>query len=511
MARSAIGWYVHYNAQNYIDYGVLPKKNGKKMSTSLTSYWSSIRDEIKIKVTTRNFSSTEIQYIENKLNAYRKMIILDTSQEMKKVRTKIIDLILKKFGSNIEGPNSFKFDMGDIQQLSPSSVDKNIQNLQENKTNVKKHFSGKNITYLNTVLKEFIKAYRSLNNISSVDDKKKILEELKKVDAWFTSLIAAEDQTIRANNDLTGIHTSKTLISRETADQAISLIRQAMGITEVEGLSKAKGAFEEYIETAAALAAKGYSADAIVKFLESVYQKTGGAHHTRGTIASHDLIQINQKAAAALKNNDLIYFDSKSGEYKYKTTYHSEQKLDVSFEYTFHGQPKAIGLNIKNYNLFSSRALSLVTNSPLSHFLFNISNVDTINHFLNILATHPTYPATFKKASIIAQEALGYYLLWAALTGQGVGKTEGFADVFVVNNNKDKYGVRVFDINQLIQNVMEKSPKSLIIEPTPLRLKNTFVKGVNPGASIQFRLTNLIADAHAKKISVSLPPQALNL
>ena len=82
--------------------------------------------------------------------------------------------------------------------------------------------------------------------------------------------------------------------------------------------------------------------------------------------------------------------------------------------------------------------------------MFNIGDVDITNHFLNILATHPRYPSAFQKSRQIAQEALGYYLLWAALTGRGVGKTEGFADVFVVNNNKDKNGVRVFDINSLI-------------------------------------------------------------
>jgi hypothetical protein len=53
-----------------------------------------------------------------------------------------------------------------------------------------------------------------------------------------------------------------------------------------------------------------------------------------------------------------------------------------------------------------------------------------------------------------------------------------------VNNNKDKNGVRVFDINKLINNVMTKSPESIILKPNNFKLKNTFVKGKNIGASV---------------------------
>ena len=58
---------------------------------------------------------------------------------------------------------------------------------------------------------------------------------------------------------------------------------------------------------------------------------------------------------------------------------------------------------------------------------------------------------------------------------------------------------------------MTKSPQSIILEPNNFKLKNTFVKGKNTGASVQSRLTNLIASTHAQKISVSLAPSALNL
>ena len=508
MAKSAIGWYVHYNAKNYIDYGTHPKKDGKKLSMDLTSYWSQIQDNIKTKIITRNFHATEISLIESKLNAYRKMITLNDSKEMKKVRDKIIELMQSQF-TQINDSTKLDFARGDIFNLSLSAVNKNIQDLSATKSEIKKKFSGKQVTYLNTVTKEFIKAFEYIQTINSVDEQKDILRKINRIDQAFQNIIIAQDQYLREQH-LKGIHVSKTLVTKEKADQAIRLIRQAIGLQDTESLSKAKGTFEEYIETAAALAAKGYSADAIVKYLDSTYKAKGGAHHTRGTIASSDLVEIGQKAASALKNNDLIYQNSQ-GKYQYKTTYHSEQKMDVSFEYAFNEQLKTIGLNIKNYNLYTSKSLALVTKSPLSTFLFNIGDVDITNHFLNILATHPQYPSAFKKSREIAQKALGYYLLWAALTGRGVGKDEGFADVFVVNNNKDKNGVRVFDINLLIQNVMEKSPQSLILEPSEFKLKNTFVKGNNIGASIQSRLTNLIASTHAQKISVSLAPSALNL
>ena len=508
MAYSAIGWYVHYNAKNYIDYGTRPKKDGKKLSMDLTSYWSQIQDNIKTKIITRNFNATEIQTIEDKLNAYRKMITLNDSKEMQKVRDKIIELLKARF-SNINESTVIDFSRSDIYNLNSSAIDKNIQDLQQTKQHIAKTFSGKQITYLNTVIEEFIKAYEYLDTIKSVDSYSTILKKLTKIDQAFTEVFVAQDKELREKR-LVGIHTSKGLVTKASAEAAVQAIRTAIGLRDTESLSNATGTLEEYIETAAALAAKGFSAEEIVKYLEKTYTEKGGAHHTRGTTASSDLVSIGKKAAAALKNNDFIYKDS-SGEYKYKTTYSSQQKLDVEFEYDIKGQTKTVGLNIKNYNLYSSKALKLVSGSPLSTFLFNIGDVDITNHYLNILATHPTYPAEFKRSKEIALNSLSYYLLWAAITGQGVGKTEGFADVFVVNNNKDKNGVRVFDINKLINNVMTKSPQSIILEPNNFKLKNTFVKGKNTGASVQSRLTNLIASTHAQKISVSLAPSALNL
>lgn len=507
MARSAIGWYVHYNAKNYLKYGTRPQKDGKEQSPEIQQYWNGVRKEIKNKIVTQNYNATEIKYIEDKLNAYRSMITLNDSKAMEKVRNHIISLLKKQF-ANIGSNTVIDWGRGDIYNLTPSAVNRNIQQLQQTQTNLTKNLTGTEVTYLNTVMAQFINAYNYANN-APVSNRQALLQTIQDIDKAFTAVIVAENQFIKSQH-LPGIHTSKIAVTKDTAQRAVNELRQAMGLQDTASFAKAKGTFEEYVETAAALAAQGYSADAIIAHLDKVYQKKGGGHHTYGATYTGNMAAISKAVAAKLKKNDFIVKDA-NGEYKYKTQYNSEQKMDVEFIYNIHESSKRANLTIKNYNLYSSRALGLVASSPLSTFLFNMGDVDVTNHFLNILATHPTYPSLFKQCKTIAMEALGYYLLWAAMTGQGVGKTSGFADVFVVNNNKSPTGVKVWDIGMLINKIINGHSDYIIISPEKIKLVNTFVKGDNTGASIQTRLTQLIISAHSQKISVSLNPLALQI
>ena len=187
--------------------------------------------------------------------------------------------------------------------------------------------------------------------------------------------------------------------------------------------------------------------------------------------------------------------------------------MDLLFTYDSVNDKKA-ALSIKNYNLFSGHSVSLVGASPLSTFLFNMGNTDWTNHFLNIFTIHPTITSDFRQCRNIANEAFGYYLLWAAMTGQGVGKKEGFADILVVNNNATKDEVKMWDMGSLIKKIIDKSniKNDLITDPfiSAIEIENAWEDGGKKrGQQIQMRLTKVLLKTHAIKISAGIHPRVL--
>ena len=188
--------------------------------------------------------------------------------------------------------------------------------------------------------------------------------------------------------------------------------------------------------------------------------------------------------------------------------------MDVSFTYDPKNN-KTAALSIKNYNLYSSHPIHIVTSSPLSTFLFNIGKVDVINHFLNIFASHKNPTSDFKACRKIADDAFALQLLWAGLSGQGVGKTEGFADIFVVNNNKDpNNGVKMWDIGSLIDSIVKKGNLQTDLIATPpissIILDNIYsTTEKSREKNIQRRLAKLILSAHAQKIEASINKRVL--
>lgn len=513
---SKIGEYVHYNASRYMEYGTTKKTNGKNVSIGL---WQNIKKDMYTKAVERIYSDDSIQVLQDKYNAFRKMVTATDEKELKKVREKITELMLKKFNLD-KDKIVFNFETGDIYStLSESSVDAAVANIKKVKgkfqTDKKGQVAVKYVT--DHVLEQFTNAYKSLQSIDDVTKRQTIQKQIEKIEKVFSDAVKIENQLLKQQN-LVGIHKSETIVSVETYKNAIDTIRTLIGLNDNRKLGSAKGTFEEYIGAASALAAEGRAAGILHEDLEKYILNNldskiakGGSNRTKGTITS-DMATISQKAAAALKDSSFIIKDE-TGTYSYKLDYESDQKMDVSFLYDpIYG--KTASLSIKNYNLHSGYPISLVKESPLSTFLFNMGNVDYTNHFLNIFAAHQNIPSTFAQCRKIAEEALSYYLLWASMSGKGVGKTEGTADIFVVKDNKSKDGVKMWDIGTLVEKIIKKGSldEDLLIEPklSTIKLTNEWEKqGYHIGDNIQRRITKLLNSCHNQKMKISISPKTL--
>ena len=97
-------------------------------------------------------------------------------------------------------------------------------------------------------------------------------------------------------------------------------------------------------------------------------------------------------------------------------------------------------------------------------------------------------------------EEIKLILLYKALTGDTYGKKA--ANLFIVNDNRTGT-VKVYTMSGIIEKAASSSIKGVQVNGktfnTSFRLKNSW-----SDESAQDRISKLLADAHAKKISVSL-------
>lgn len=510
---SKIGEYVHYSSTNYMRYGTTRKDSSGAVSVGL---WNKIRKNMTAKATKIKYNITDIKEIEHEYNTFRQAVTTNDPTKYKAVRDKIVELMIKKF-NDVTEDTEFDFATGDLRNPpSQSAVDSAIKRIGE----VKKTAKNTKVKYGSRAMKSIEDAYKMLATIPSEAKRKEIKASIDAAKTKFLEAIKISNEEIRKNN-LTGIHhiSEKTLIYADDYKAFTNAINTIFGFNSSNKLSSAKGTFEEYIGAATALAkeaAVGKSIDEIEKYiinnLEDRISK-GGGNVTVGITGGEDMAKISQNAAKELKHSSFTVQDEQ-GVYSYKTTYQSEQKMDVSFTYDTKNN-KMAALTIKNYNLYSGHPISLVTGSPLSTFLFNLGDINLTNHFLNIFTTHPQIESSFNRCRKIAEESLAYSLLWSAMSGKGVGKTEGFADIFVVKNNKSKDNtVKMWDIGSLINSIIKDKAnleKNLIINPKleNLWIENEWEGGPTPGALLQKRIAKLLLYTHMEKMSVSISPSIL--
>lgn len=510
---SAIGNYVHYSASGYLQHGISKKGNQKPTLT----LWTQIKNDMRNKVQTI-YTQNEISKMEALYNEQRKIIRgLTDDKSFAEVQKAIENLIIKKYAGKLEEENLvFNTSTGGIlyggaQNTTSSSSIRNIRG--------KRKINGQTVenksAYGAAVWRRFLKAQEILNDIEESDKKNNIKNKLKKAENEFLELVKISIKELKKEG-IPVIDKVSGRIDSKRAREIISNINSYLGLSATGALADAIGDFEEYTAAAISLKAQGLGAQAIIDNLENEIKLFGGESKTKPVIKS-DMISINKNIAAELaKGKNYTFQDAQGNKYKYFLS-ESSQKMDASFVYeSSNGRQKAAALSIKNYNLHSGHNISLVTNSPLSTFLFNIDNTNYINHFLNILAWHKETPDNLKTMRKVAELGLGYSILYSAASGRGVGKTFGFADVLVVNDTSSKGDVKMYDIGTLINNLVSdanifKQYAKITPDLSTIKLLNNFIsRSPNIGENIQIRLTYLLADVRNFKISASLNPSFLN-
>lgn len=254
----------------------------------------------------------------------------------------------------------------------------------------------------------------------------------------------------------------------------------------------------------------GYMFESVFKILPRIAYNLGVDALTKGvrmlgTDVGRSTPQYNQKVFVEQVGNTLTKVTA------------SRSKADIHFEW----RGEDVSLSAKNINFAEAHQIGLVSGSPL---LYMIQDLDTtfVNHFLNLWAEHykkssdgerfikdtkvPSDMA-IKKENI--RNEMKYILLYKALTGDTFGQPHK-ANLLVINDRSstDENKVKVFTIAEILKKI--ENNEKLINIPTlnnKMKLfKNNYVGNLNYADhdKATVRISNLLADAHERKISVAL-------
>lgn len=182
----------------------------------------------------------------------------------------------------------------------------------------------------------------------------------------------------------------------------------------------------------------------------------------------------------------------------------SQGKVDV--EITWKGQDGLESLlraSLKNANL-GHYYIRMVSGSSL---LFMIQDLDTdfVNHFLNLMAKHKgrknDIPAFMKLKEQMVEE-MRLALFYKSLSGDNLNRTS--ANVFIVNDNQVGK-VRAYRVQDLVDKAANniKMLSGVKLNNKTFGIDTTFRNDWNDG-SPEARISNLLADVHATKVSASI-------
>lgn len=520
---SVIGEYVHLKAANYMRYGITRKKE-----QSPTSQLAAFKTKLQTQAMIATLNKEQIQKLQDDYNSQTAILANAlNNEEIEVIQKLILQSLDAKFGTNIpeeiKRTMQFNFANGSIGVVE--SVDGSVEKLKQ-----VRQLDTTRYTFVDTVTKRITDLQTQIDRISDATTKENLQSLLNNAQSSLESAITsangltAKDQKI-FGAALQGHNASDLIIPNDDAKRVVSELRTIVALLQIPNLSNWLGEFEELIARYVSLKIQNVATNDIIQIFQKEIASLGsiqsaGSNNVKVEFSMGDLINLNQSSLQELKKGEFkTTLINKHNKLEIGLTSSATSKADAYFNIETYG---LVGASIKNINMSSARNISLVSGTPLLPFLMGLNNSSMATHYLNILAEHTDDNISgLSSAKSIAAEGLTYGFLYFALSGRGGGRTGGFADIFILNDSSNKSGnsARIFDIGTLISgitklrklNSVEINGDDALIYWQSVKLLNNFVEDRgNQGASIQSRLSKLIAAAHKEKLSLSLSKDIFN-
>ena len=522
---SAVGNYVHLYAKNYLAHGIKQRKGSSPISEILAA-----RAKMRLRATTRKVNKEQVEELERQYNTYKSVLANSTDKNIERIKQSIIDSLMQQYGQNIDQDVlqkiNFMFSSGNIGVGgSNANVDVSLQKARQ--------LQASRYSFANSVQRRLEQASQRMNQIDNLEAKNSLISSLNKIEQDLQQIIntqAAQAQEVGlsgailkkgSNNNGLNSGFGATVIPEGEAKRLIDDLNSALALAKIPNLSNWLGTFEEAIAQYCALKIAGESDEAIANLFEDLIT-------FHGKIASQGSMQVDMKFERMVSTNKELLkslqklekgmlITGKDSKIKMNFASSTASKADAYF--TISTQSDPIGVSIKNYNMSTPNMnIGLVRGSPLIYFLLGMGDNRLATHYINILAEHEDSADTssqFVTLRYAAAEGLSYALLYSALSGRGTGKTTGFADVFMINDNSKPGHVKMYDVGTLINAIIVYNQMAAVdirIDNKDLldaRLANPEVLvaknySSSIGEAVQRRLTAVMHDAHRKKVVVTI-------
>lgn len=474
---SAIGDYVHLHAKNYDKYGIAQVGEDPSFM-SYTQQKNNIKNRINNSVLGKK-GTEELQTALGKILSTE-----DTSEEVQGIQKIVEEMLAEQYGAAL---GRIDWDTGNITQ-GTNKYGMEVQKKIETDLKAK-------AVQLKTILTRIAQLEQLRMSIPNAKDKaelKKKIDEIYNmlneivregsygVKGQLQSIARAKGGVDFSNSKLSNRNLAKTKELKSVITEINDVIKQ-FGATPPINLEKGD-LFEALIAVAPLVAKKaaGKTADELIK------QSVQGAARSKNKIDLSnwsDQIDLNSLAFKGMHREGGVGS-------MFVANMPTQDKIDVEMVW----ENEVVPISAKNVNLKSGNDVHIVSGTNLLYLLQDEGDFTT--HFMNVIATHEDGNV---KGLQEAHEAAKLTILYKALTGDTYGHNRK-AEIFLVNDNSQEGGVRIFEMKDLIQKASEHidSFANFKFEPS-LILRNRYEKS-GYGA----RITNLVQQMHQIKVSAAI-------
>lgn len=476
--RSGIGYYVHLNASNYNLYGTTFK--GPRNTYNYGQQKKRIRERVAHQLA--GLTQEEKEEMEANLSS------ISTGLTNEDIQQVVAEILARQFGEDVMKNVRLNWDTLEAERFTDEGLKNFLDTKEKNFINKIVYKSDANAIRLNTIMQRVQKIQECQAAIRDVTEKDKLqqqIDEIYKILNSIAKTAMGDLKTDIANNAVIAQE-----LSLQQAKPAVDTINAIIGYYCAGPVSTSiSEAFSELAVTAQHVGAQQLAWSKIKEKVQETLKTGGSSRH-------YNIYQADSIYSRVWEHFNLDRYIKT--EDALVSILSSKNKVDMTLEV---GQKKA-NVSLKNYNLRGGFDIHLVQAAPL---LYMIKDEPTafVNHYLNLIADHPMDPRIKIDADhVAAHEAMRLTLLFYALVGYNQEKQ---VDTFII---RDKYTqqARVYSIPQLWARI-QSNPSYSTVETKNGEPIDEITLVNNREITWPKRISNLLIDAHKKKISVSLSPR----
>ena len=489
---SAIGDYIHYSSRGYGEYGVAKFREAPKINTSI---FSNFKDKMLKNIAAEQnkvMSPAERLELRKRLSEIFTEDTTNAAQNVPQIQAEL-ERLMRAQAEQSKAKVITDFNTGNLtlQQLQSIALKKKEHVLSQINTLTKEGY-----IYKTTIDSRINNIKNIIASIKSNTDKNTIKTQLELIE---------QDYKIIQNNSKNFRGTTQLYLNDEVTNLAtkINSILAAFDGAVVNNVLK--GDFMEYAVALSPLVGLNIGQKELNNIMANLEKTKMGDKRSQVQIHANAFSDEVDWAALAIGQKGWKYDKNKE---VFTTIMPTQEKIDVDLLWNNSFVPTSI----KNVNLSSGFNVHIVSNTSLLYLIQDSNQNDFINHYLNVVSTHNGTFAFDRYITgikyIQAQNAMKLLILYKALSGKTADRQA--ASIFIVNDNSNSglNSIQVYDIPSLVIKAAENLNAYTDItangsDLSAMRLEN------NWATSYSTRITSLIQEVHAQKISAALKPFVL--